>query len=144
MGFLGVLYTAYRCGYDLTETAGFVGINIGLFFGSIVIFGLVLTACAALVNLIRRRTHLPVLSVVEKRIAIAYFVTLLVQCSAVGFALWHPLGWFWSVTIAVPVYAVGLFVARRLYKGLPQEDMMRLQDRILAPKEEPNPLYFIP
>ena len=138
---VGLLFTAYRRGYDVTETVGFVAVNIFFIF---LVFGLVLTALAALVNLIRGSSHLPRLSPLEKRIATAYLFLMSVLCGAIAFALWHPLGWFWSAAIAVPVYIVGLFLARRLYKGLHETDVTRLQDRILAAKEESNPLYFIP
>jgi len=141
LGIVGILYTAYHGGYDVAETVGFAAISI---FPIFLVLGLLLTALTALFNLISGRTHLPKLSPLEKRIARAYLITLLVLCSSVGFGLWHPLGWFWSIAIAIPVYVVGLFIARRLYKGLREEDFMRLQDRILATKEESNPLYFIP
>jgi len=141
LGLVGTLYTAYRSGYDLPETVGLVAINISLIF---VIYGLVLTALAALVNLIRGRTHLPKLSPREKQMLTANLLLMSGSFAAVGFALWHPFGWFWSMTIAVPLYVIGLFAGIKLARRFSEEEMTRFQDRVLAAKEESNPLYFIP
>ena len=140
-GLVGLLYTAYRRDYDVTETVGFVAVNIFFIF---LVFGLVLTALAALVNLIRGKSHLPKLSLKEKHILRAYLMFMCGCFAASAFALWHPLGWFWSVAIAVSVYLIGVFLSVKLSKGLSEEEMTAFQDRVLAAKEESNPLYLIP
>lgn len=141
LGLVGLLYNAYRRDYDVTETVGFVAVNIFFIF---LVLGLVLTALAALVNLIRGKSHFPRVSPREKQILTAYLMLMGGGVAASGFALWHPLGWFWSLAIAVSLYLIGVFLSVKLSKGLSQEEMTAFQDRVLAAKEESNPLYLIP
>jgi len=141
LGLVGILYTAYRRGYDFTETIGFVANIVSLIF---VVFVLVLTALAAVVHLIGKRSHLAKVSPRERRMATTYLLSIPVQCIAIGFALWHPLGWFWSGTIAAIVYGIAVVVVVRLFKGLSREDRKLFQDRVLTEKNESDPLYFVP
>jgi drug/metabolite transporter (DMT)-like permease len=144
LGLGGILYTAYRGGYDVTETIGFVATTASLIF---IVFVLVLTALAAVVLLIGKRRHLAKVPPRERRMATTYMLSIPVQCFAIGFALWHPLGWFWSGTIAAIVYGIAVvaaIVAVWLFKGLSREDRKLFQDRLLTEKNESDPLYFVP
>lgn len=142
LGFVGVLYTAYHRGYDVTGTIGFVANTVSLIF---VVSVLVLTALVAVVLLIGKRRHLATVSPRERRLASTYMLSLPVQCVAVGFALWHPLGWLWSGAIAATVYGIAVvaaIVAVWLFKGLSREDRKLFQDRLLTEKNDR--LSFVP
>jgi hypothetical protein len=144
LGLVGILYTSYRRGYDVIETIGFVAINV---FQIFVVFVLVLTALAAVVLLIGKGSHLAKVSPRERRLVTTYMLSIPVQCIAIGFALWHPLGWFWSGTIAATVYGIAVvaaIVAVWLFKGLSREDRKLFQDTLLTAKNESDPLYFVP
>ena len=141
LGLVWMLYTSYRRGYDVIETIGFIAINV---LQILVVFVLVLTALAAVVLLIGKRSHLAKVSPRERRMATTYMLSIPVQCIAIGFSLWHPLGWFWSGTIAAIVYGIAVVVAVRLFKGFSREDRKLFQDRVLTEKNESDPQFFVP
>ena len=144
LGFAWMLYTPYRRGYDVTGTFGFIANKVSLIF---VVSVLVLTALISVALFIGKRGHLATVSPRERRLATIYMLSLPVQCIAIGFALWHPLGWFWSGTIAAIVYVIAVISAIAavwLYKGLSREGRKLFQDRLLTEKNESNPLYFAP
>jgi MFS family permease len=144
LGFVGILYTAYHRGYDVTETIGFVAKTVSLIF---VVSALVLTALTSVVLLIGKRGHLATVSPRERRLATIYMLSLPIQCIAIGFALWHPLGWFWSGIIAAIVYGIAVLaaiVAVWLFKGLSREGRKLFQDRLLTEMNESGPLPLVP
>jgi hypothetical protein len=140
----GTVVAAHRRGYDIPRTLGFFWSRMWLVVIAVVVCGLLINSAVLIIELIQGRVRLPALSSKEKRMATAFIIAIAINAGCAAFILWHPLGWIWSVVVSVAAYLCCVSIQVRIFRGFSEAELHAFQDRILAAKQEPNPLYFIP
>ena len=92
------------------------------------------------------------LTVREKTILrgnVALFIGFIVVFAlAAAILAWNPFGWRWSMAIAGCLYVFGSIAAGALVarsrKGISEEEMIKLEDKLMGLDKEPKNWWFMP
>ncbi len=79
--------------------------------------------------------------------ALFFSIFLPVTAIVAVFAIWHPIGWVWSLSVATAVYIAGIRIAvklaRRFWSPAFEEDAIALQDKLMGSNREPPKTWFM-
>ena len=141
------LATAYRRGYDLTETLGYLWMNLFSIFLLLIGLGLIISVAVKLANLASGRARLKKPEARIIRFVASLCLLLIGTAAAEAFMFWHPLGMAWSIVVATMFFVAIAVLAIRLGRssGLTEEEMIALHDKALKARDDPNePARFVP
>ena len=135
----------YRRGYDFEQMLGYFWANFGVIFVLLVMVALALSGIVAAANLVSRRTRLGRPSPATSRYVAAVVLGTILSVVALGFVLWHPLGYVWSIVIAVVAFVLLGTAVNRVLRCVSEDEILELQDKVMKGTEEPNePARWVP